>query len=478
MAYLTTIDDQLPATKSGNQAFVKSPAISSPEGVIRANNAFSVAKFAYGKPLPNGESSETPEQGYNHFDRRLYEKYGPKNDGKGILPPFDIRPPESETTLRHLKTMQTENGMVSVVYEDEAANTIYIGFKGSATFDEKLFSQLTFYPKKNAEISAQAEFDWATNKDQQLTAQDSPNPLQYTESERQFKKILADHPNSNIVVSGHSKAGGQVQFVMMACQREILEHEKQNRLKVRGYAIDPPPLASAETDLIKRGLLPDKLKDIKFAQNHTEIFQLYDTSGNAEFITEFQNKSSIMNILGTGGNYYGRMNQLFVPTKKYELPSLNLLRNLHLINAAQYALRKEEGLPNGFVYRAGNSNSLISDVIGVPSIVPVGYSPFQELDHTQNIPKFLDKPDKPDKRAFSPHPRHPHPPQPHHLPKPTPQPYHPPKPTPQPLHRSQPHHPPQPAVLPMLNLQSWRDNRQASDSTPALNTDAGGQFKM
>ena len=448
MAYLTTIDDQLPATKQGNQAFVKSPAISSPEGVTQTNNAFSVAKFAYGKPLPNGESSETPEQGHNHFDRRLYEKYGPKNDGSGSLPPFDIKSPESETTLKHLKTTQTARGMVSVIYNDEKINTIYVGFKGSSSLNESPVLQL-IYPKKNAEISAQALIDWRTNGQQQNTEKTASIPLQYIESEKLFKQVLADYPNSNIVVSGHSKAGGQVQFVMMACQREILEHEKGNRFKVKGYAIDPPPLAAAETELIKRGVLSDKLKDIKFAQNHTEIFQLYDTSGNAEVITEFQNKSSIMNILGTGGNYYGRMNQLFVPTNKDELPSLNVFRNLHLINAAQYALRKEEGLPNGFVYRAENSNSLISDLIGAPSIVPVGRTPFQELDHNQAIPNFLNKPEK---QTFPP-PR-------------------------QPTHPPQPHHPPPPAVLPIFNLQSWRDNRQGSNSIPTLNSEAGGQFKI
>ena len=447
MAYLTTIDDQLPATNHGNQAFVKSPAISSPEGVTQTNNAFSVAKFAYGKPLPNGESSETPEQGYNHFDRRLYEKYGPKNDGSGSFPPFDIKPPESATTLSHLKTMQTPNGMVSVVYKDEVTNTIYLGFKGSATLEDNPALQLV-YAKKNGEISAQAQIDWQTNQQQQNTDKTKSIPAQYTESEKLFKQVLADYPDSNIVISGHSKAGGQVQFVMMACQKEILEREKDHRLKVKGYAIDPPPLAAAETALIENGKLSNKSKDIKFAKNHTEIFQLYDTSGNAEFITEFQNKSSIMNILGTGGNYYGRINQLFVPENKNELPGINLFRNLHLINAAQYALKREESLPNGFSYRAENTNSIISDFIGAPSIVPVGHTPFHDLDHNQSIPNFLNKLEKPN---FPP-PRQPHP--------------------------QQPHSPPQPAVLPILNLQNWRDNRPSSNSTPEFNSEFGGQLKM
>ena len=230
----------------------------------------------------------------------------------------------------------------------------------------------------------------------------------------------------------------------MACQKEILEREKVHGVKIKAYSIDPPPLAAAETDLIERGLLSDKSKDIKFAQNHTEIFKLYDTSGNAEIITELQNKSSIMDLFGTGGNYYGRMNELFVPANKDELPGLSTFRNLHLINAAQYALKKEESLPNGFVYRAENSNSLISDLIGAPSIVPVGHTPFHELDHNQNIPNFLDKPEK---QAFPP-PRQPHP------------------------SKSI-----QPAELPILNLKSWRENSHRSNSTPELNTESGGQFK-
>ena len=99
--------------------------------------------------------------------------------------------------------MQTKNGMVSVIYEDETANTIYLGFKGSASFNEDPLAQFSFYQKKNAEISAQAQFDWDTNKRQQTTSKKSPSPLQYVESEQLLKKVLADYPNSNIVVSGH-----------------------------------------------------------------------------------------------------------------------------------------------------------------------------------------------------------------------------------------------------------------------------------
>lgn len=369
----------------GTYALTKSPALFNKKEERKTTNGFAVAAYAYGPPGPNGETADTPPDGYAGFKRQ-----DPQVKIKGQAP-FDIEPPESTHKLEHQETIVTANGMVAVVYRDTVTKEIILGFKGSASPVEAL------NPNSPPAVMGQSIMDWKTNGN-------SANgvPAQYKESAEAMAYVMSKYPDDPIVISGHSKGGGQVQYALMANRRAIeAREEREPRNSVHGVGINPAMPAGPMKDLIAKGLVdPKHPEKDEFAKKHIQLYAVQTYNGTKEILSAF-NETVISNAFG--GAYLGQTNILLtdenetssrldvasklasftLPWIKYAVKGGVAAINAkdatdnHAVTVASRAFNHEKSLPQGVYYKAekdGNIDMAWAEdrnIIPQPGNIPV-----------------------------------------------------------------------------------------------------------
>lgn len=352
---------------NGTYVLTKSPGLIDKKNEIKTTNAFAVATYAYGPLGPNGETGDTPHDGYANFVRKT-----PQVKVKGQAP-FDIEPPESAHKLEHKETIVTPNGMVAVVYQDTVTKEIILGFKGSASYKG-------LDPNGPPAVLNQAYKDWHETN---LKSADGV-PDQYKESAEVMANIISKYPDNSIIVSGHSKGGGQVQYALMANRRAIEAREaKDPSHKVQGVGINPAMPAGPMKDLIAKGLVdPNHPAKDEFAKKHIQLYAVQTYNGDKEFLSSV-NETFISNVFG--GAYLGETNILltnenqtapqlgfaskiasFIPAAWIKYSAKGVVAAIsaddaidnHAVTVASRALDQEKSLPRGVFYKADKDGNI------------------------------------------------------------------------------------------------------------------------
>lgn len=332
----------------------------------KTTNAFAVATYAYGPPGPNGETADTPPDGYVGFVRQ-----DPHVKIKGQAP-FDNEPPESAHKLEHQETIVTPNGMVAVVYRDMETKEIILGFKGSASF-----GGLT--SDSPPAVMGQAIKDWwETNADSVDKV-----PAQYKESAEAMAYVLNKYPACPIVVSGHSKGGGQVQYALMANRRAIeAREEKNSRYGVHGVGINPAMPVGPMKDLIAKGLVdPEHPGKDEFAKKHIQLYSVQTYNGAKEILAKANDGLSA----AFGESYLGQTH-ILLTNENDSKPQVEIVSKLasliphagikyavkvaaaavtakdaldnHGVTVARRAFDHEKSLPPAVVYKAEKDGTI------------------------------------------------------------------------------------------------------------------------